>query len=145
MEECFSREHPFVTVQEAAFICGVSQTTIRSKIKEYKMKTYLDDCGRIHIRTLDLLPYYHKRMTGRIAKAEKELHKAINDRNKALSEYYELERKHDDKLDIDDCAAVYISMCDLAKKYEEVHDTCFKVKKASITIGHLTDFYKIIV
>ncbi len=145
MEENFSGQHPFVTVQEAAFICGVSQTTIRSKIKEYKMKTYLDDSGRIHIRTLDLLPYYHKRMTGRITKAEKELHKAINNRNKALSEYYELERKHDDQLDIDDCAAVYISVCDLEKKYEEVYDTCLKVTKASITVKQLADFYKIIV
>lgn len=145
MEETFFGQHPFISVQEAAYICEVSQTTIRTKIKEYKMKTYLDDRGRIHIRTLDLLPYYHKRMIGLITKAEKELHKAINDRNQALSEYYELGRKHDDQLDIDDCAAVYISACDLVKKFEEVHDTCFKVKKASITIGQLTDFYKIIV
>lgn len=144
MEENFSGQHPFVTVQEAAFICDVSQTTIRTKIKEYKMKIYLDDRGRIHIRTLDLLPYYHKVMTRHIAKAEKELHKAINDRNKALAEYYDLEREHDDQLDADDCTGVYVSVCDLAKKLDEVHDANFELKKVLITMRQLTDFYKII-
>ena len=102
MVDRFSVNHHFVTVQEAAFLCNVSQTTIRKKIKEYKMKTYLDDKGRIHIRTLDVLLYYHKRMTGQIAKAEKDLHKAINARNKVLYEYYELAREYDDQLDSDD-------------------------------------------
>ncbi len=138
MDNHFSWQHPFITVREAAFICDVSQTTIRKKIKEYKMKTYIDDGGRIHIRTLDLLLYYHKRMTGKIAKAEKELHKAINERNKVMSEYYELARELDD-----DC--VEISVCDLVKKYEEVHDACFEVTKASINATPLTDFYKIII
>ena len=54
MVDNFSVNHPFVTVREAAFLCDVSQTTIQTKIKEYKMKTYLDDKGRIHIRTLDV-------------------------------------------------------------------------------------------
>ena len=114
MEETFSVSHPFVTVQEASFLCDVSQTTIRTKIKEYKMKTYLDDKGRIHIRTLDVLLYYHKRMIRQITKTEKELHKAIDDRNKTLYEYYELAREYDDQLDSDD---VCISLHDLTKKY----------------------------
>ena len=59
MDEAFSVRHPFVTVQEAAFLCNVSQTTIRTKIKEYKMKTYLDDKGHIHIRSVDLLLYFY--------------------------------------------------------------------------------------
>lgn len=141
MEETFSANHPFVIVQEAAFLCDVSQTTIRTKIKEYKMKTYRDDKGRIHIRTLDVLLYYHKRMTGQIAKAEKDLHKAINSRNKVLSEYYELAREYDDQLDSDD---VYISACDLTKKYQEICDASIKIKQIIIYINSITDFYNTI-
>lgn len=141
MEEIFSVRHPFVTVQEAAFLCDVSQTTIRTKIKEYKMKTYLDDKGHIHIRTLDLLLYYHKRMTGQIAKAEKDLHKAIDDRNETLSEYYELAREYDDQLDSDD---VYISAYDLTKKYKEMYDASLKVKQRIESLHCFTDFYNTI-
>ena len=142
MVDSFSVNHPFVTVQEAAFLCDVSKTTIRTKIKEYKMKTYLDDKGRIHIRTLDLLLYYHKRMTGQIAKAEKELHKAINDRNEILSEYYELAREYDDQLDSDD---VYISAYDLTKKYEEMCDASLKVKQRIESLHCFTDLYNTII
>ena len=142
MVDSFSASHPFVTVQEAAFLCDVSQTTIRTKIKEYKMKTYLDNKGRIHIRTLDLLLYYHKRMTGQIAKAEKELHKAIDDRNEILSEYYELAREYDDQLDSDD---VYISAYDLTKKYEEMCDASLKVKQRIESLHRFTDFYNTII
>lgn len=142
MVDSFSVNHPFVTVQEAAFLCDVSQTTIRTKIKEYKMKTYLDDKGRIHIRTLDLLLYYHKRMTGQIAKAEKELHKAIDDRNEILSEYYELAREYDDQLDSDD---VYISAYDLTKKYEEMCDASLKVKQRIESLHCFTDLYNTII
>lgn len=138
----FSVNHHFVTVQEAAFLCNVSQTTIRKKIKEYKMKTYLDDKGRIHIRTLDLLLYYHKRMTGQIAKAEKDLHKAINARNKVLYEYYELAREYDDQLDSDD---LYISAYDLTKKYEEMCDASLKVKQRIESLHCFTDFYNTII
>lgn len=141
MVDNFSVSHPFITVQEAAFLCDVSQTTIRTKVKEYKMKTYLDDKGRIHIRTLDLLLYYHKRMTGQIAKAEKDLHKAIDDRNEALSEYYELAREYDDQLDSDD---VYISAYDLTKKYKEVYDASLKVKQRIESLHCFTDFYNTI-
>ena len=141
MEETFSVSHPFVTVQEASFLCDVSQTTIRTKIKEYKMKTYLDNKGRIHIRTLDLLLYYHKRMTGQIAKAEKDLHKAIDDRNETLSEYYELAREYDDQLDSDD---VYISAYDLTKKYEEMCDASLKVKQRIESLHCFTDLYNTI-
>ena len=142
MVDSFSVNHPFVTVQEAAFLCDVSQTTIRKKIKEHKMKTYLDDKGRIHIRTLDLLLYYHKRMTGQIAKAEKELHKAIDDRNEILSEYYELAREYDDQLDSDD---VYISAYDLTKKYEEMCDASLKVKQRIESLHCFTDLYNTII
>ena len=142
MVDSFSVNHPFVTVQEAAFLCDVSKTTIRTKIKEYKMKTYLDDKGRIHIRTLDLLLYYHKRMTGQIAKAEKELHKAIDDRNEILSEYYELAREYDDQLDSDD---VYISAYDLTKKYEEMCDASLKVKQRIESLHCFTDLYNTII
>ena len=142
MIDSFSVNHPFVTVQEAAFLCDVSQTTIRTKIKEYKMKTYLDDNGRIHIRTLDLLLYYHKRMTGQIAKAEKDLHKAIDDRNEILSEYYELAREYDDQLDSDD---VYISAYDLTKKYEEMCDASIKVKQIIESLHCFTDLYNTII
>ena len=141
MIDTFSINNPFVTVHDAANLCDVSQTTIRTKIKEYKMKTYRDDKGRIHIRTLDVLLYYHKRMVGKIAKAEKELHKAINDRNEALSEYYELAREYDDQLDGDD---VYISAYDLTKKYEEVYDTSLKVKQTIESLHCFTDFYNTI-
>lgn len=141
MVDTFSVNHPFVTVQEAAFLCDVSQTTIRTKIKEYKMKTYLDDKGRIHIRTLDLLLYYHKRMIKQIAKAEKELHKAIDDRNETLSEYYELAREYDDQLDSDD---VYISAYDLTKKYEEMCDASLKVKQRIESLHCFTDLYNTI-
>ena len=141
MVDRFSASHPFVTVQEAAFLCDVSQTTIRTKIKEYKMKTYLDNKGRIHIRTLDLLLYYHKRMTGQIAKAEKDLHKAIDDRNDTLSEYYELAREYDDQLDSDD---VYISAYDLTKKYEELCDASLSVKQIIESLHCFTDFYNTI-
>ena len=141
MVDSFSVNHPFVTVQEAAFLCDVSKTTIRTKIKEYKMKTYLDDKGRIHIRTLDLLLYYHKRMTGQIAKAEKELHKAIDDRNEILSEYYELAREYDDQLDSDD---VYISAYDLTKKYQEIYDASLKVKQRIESLNSITNFYNTI-
>lgn len=141
MVDSFSVNHPFVTVQEAAFLCDVSQTTIRTKIKEYKMKTYRDDKGRIHIRTLDLLIYYHKRMTGQIAKAEKDLHKAIDDRNETLSEYYELSREYDDQLDSDD---VYISAYDLTKKYEEICDASIKIKQIIESLNSITDFYNTI-
>ena len=141
MEETFSISHPFVTVQEASFLCDVSQTTIRTKIKEYKMKTYLDDKGRIHIRTLDVLLYYHKRMIRQISKAEKDLHKAINDRNKTLSEYYELARDYDDQLDSDD---VYISEYDLTKKYQEICDASLKIKQIIESINSITDFYNTI-
>ena len=138
----FSINHHFVTVQEAAFLCNVSQTTIRTKIKEYKMKTYLDDKGRIHIRTLDLLIYYHKRMTGQIAKAEKDLHKAIDDRNDILSEYYELAREYDDQLDSDDA---YISAYDLTKKYEEMCNASLKVKQKIESLHCFTDLYNTII
>ena len=141
MVDSFSVNHPFVTVQEAAFLCDVSQTTIRTKIKEYKMKTYLDDKGRIHIRTLDVLLYYHKRMTRQITKTEKELHKAINDRNKTLYEYYELAREYDDQLDSDD---VYISLHDLTKKYQEIYDASVKVKQIIESINSITNFYNTI-
>lgn len=141
MEETFSVSHPFVTVQEASFLCDVSQTTIRAKIKEYKMKTYLDDKGRIHIRTLDVLLYYHKRMIRQISKAEKDLHKAINDRNKTLSEYYELAREYDDQLYSDD---VYISLHDLTKKYQEICDASLKIKQIIESINSITDFYNTI-
>ena len=141
MEETFSANHPFVTVQEAAFLCDVSQTTIRTKIKEYKMKTYLDDKGRIHIRTLDILLYYHKRMIRQIAKTEKDLHKAIDDRNETLSEYYELAREYDDQLDSDD---VYISAYDLTKKYEEMCDASLKVKQRIESLHCFTDLYNTI-
>lgn len=139
MEEIFSVKHPFVTVQEAAFLCNVSQTTIRTKIKEYKMKTYLDDKGRIHIRTLDLLLYYHKRMTRQIAKAEKDLHKAINARNKVLSEYYVLFREYDERLNDDGEGCITIST--LRDKLDEVHDSCIELKKVLITIGKQTNYY----
>lgn len=142
MVDSFSVNHPFVTVQEAAFLCDVSQTTIRTKIKEYKMKTYLDDKGRIHIRTLDLLLYYHKRMTGQIAKAEKDLHKAIDDRNEILSEYYELAREYDDQLDSDD---IYISAYDLTKKYEELCDASLKAKQRIESLHRFTDLYNTII
>ena len=142
MVDSFSVNHPFVTVQEAAFLCDVSKTTIRTKIKEYKMKTYLDDKGRIHIRTLDLLLYYHKRMTGQIAKAEKELHKAIDDRNEILSEYYELAREYDDQLDSED---VYISAYDLTKKYEEMCNASLKVKQRIESLHCFTDLYNTII
>ena len=141
MEETFSVRHPFVTVQEASFLCDVSQTTIRAKIKEYKMKTYLDDKGRIHIRTLDVLLYYHKRMIRQIVKTEKELHKAINDRNKTLSEYYELAREYDDQLDSDD---VYISEYDLTKKYQEIFDASIKIKQIIESLNSITNFYNTI-
>ena len=141
MEETFSANHPFVTVQEAAFLCDVSQTTIRTKIKKYKMKTYLDDKGRIHIRTLDVLLYYHKRMIRQISKAEKDLHKAINDRNKTLSEYYELAREYDDQLYSDD---VCISLHDLTKKYQEICDTSLKVKQIIESLNSITNFYNTI-
>lgn len=141
MVDNFSVSHPFVTVQEASFLCDVSQTTIRTKIKEYKMKTYLDDKGRIHIRTLDVLLYYHKRMTRQITKTEKELHKAINDRNKTLSEYYELSREYDDQLDSDD---VYISLHDLTKKYQEICDASLKVKQIIESLNSITNFYNTI-
>ena len=141
MVDNFSVSHPFVTVQEAAFLCDVSQTTIRTKIKEYKMKTYLDDKGRIHIRTLDVLLYYHKRMIRQISKAEKDLHKAINDRNKTLSEYYELAREYDDQLDSDD---VYISEYDLTKKYQEIFDASIKIKQIIESLNSITDFYNTI-
>ena len=141
MVDNFSVSHPFVTVQEAAFLCDVSQTAIRTKIKEYKMKTYLDDKGRIHIRTLDVLLYYHKRMIRQIAKNEKELHKAINDRNKTLSEYYELAREYDDQLYSDD---VYISEYDLTKKYQEIFDASIKIKQIIEAINSITDFYNTI-
>ena len=141
MEETFSVSHPFVTVQEASFLCDVSQTTIRTKIKEYKMKTYLDDKGRIHIRTLDVLLYYHKRMIRQISKAEKDLHKAINDRNKTLYEYYELAREYDDQLDSND---VYISLHDLTKKYQEIYDASLKVKQIIESINSITNFYNTI-
>lgn len=139
MEEIFSVSHPFVTVQEAAFLCDVSQTTIRTKIKEYKMKTYLDDKGHIHIRTLDLLLYYHKRMTGQIAKAEKDLHKAINTRNEVLSEYYALFREYDDRLNDNGEGCITISA--LRDKLDEVHDSCIELKKVLITIGKQTNYY----
>ena len=141
MEETFSVSHPFVTVQEASFLCDVSQTTIRTKIKEYKMKTYLDDKGRIHIRTLDVLLYYHKRIIRQISKAEKDLHKAINDRNKTLSEYYELAREYDDQLYSDD---VYISLHDLTKKYQEIYDASLKIKQIIESINSITNFYNTI-
>ena len=141
MVDSFSVNHPFVTVQEAAFLCDVSQTTIRTKIKEYKMKTYLDDKGRIHIRTLDVLLYYHKRIIRQIAKTEKELHKSINDRNEILSKYYELAREYDDQLDSDD---VYISECDLTKKYKEIYDASLKVKQKIESLHCFTDFYNTI-
>lgn len=141
MVDNFSVNHPFVTMQEAAFLCNVSQTTIRTKIKEYKMKTYRDDKGRIHIRTLDVLLYYHKRMIMQISKTEKELHKAIDDRNKTLSEYYELAREYDDQLDSDD---VYISAYDLTKKYEEMYDASLKVRQIIESINSITDFYNTI-
>ena len=141
MVDNFSVSHPFVTVQEASFLCDVSQTTIRTKINEYKMKTYLDDKGRIHIRTLDVLLYYHKRMIRQIAKTEKELHKAINDRNKTLSEYYELAREYDDQLDSDD---VYISEYDLTKKYQEIFDASIKIKQIIESLNSITDFYNTI-
>ena len=139
MIDSFSVNHPFVTVQEAAFLCDVSKTTIRTKIKEYKMKTYLDDKGRIHIRTLDLLLYYHKRMTGQIAKAEKDLHKAINTRNKVLSEYYALFREYDDRLNDNSEGCITISA--LRDKLDEVHDSCIELKKVLITIGKQTNYY----
>ena len=142
MVDRFSVNHHFVTVQEAAFLCNVSQTTIRKKIKEYKMKTYLDDKGRIHIRTLDVLLYYHKRMIRQIAKTEKELHKAIDDRNEILSEYYELAREYDDQLDSDD---VYISAYDLTKKYEEMCDASLKVKQRIESLHCFTDLYNTII
>lgn len=142
MEEIFSVSHPFVTVQEAAFLCDVSQTTIRTKIKEYKMKTYLDDKGHIHIRTLDLLLYYHKRMTGQIAKAEKDLHKSINARNKVLSEYYALFREYDDRLNDNGEGCITISA--LRDKLDEVHDSCIELKKVLITIGKQTNYYNTI-
>lgn len=142
MEEIFSAKHQFVTVQEAAFLCNVSQTTIRTKIKEYKMKTYLDDKGHIHIRTLDLLLYYHKRMTGQIAKAEKDLHKAINARNKTLSEYYTLCREYDDRLNGDNDGCITISA--LRDKLDKVHDSCIELKKMLITIGKQTNYYNTI-
>ena len=139
MIDSFSASHPFVTVQEAAFLCDVSKTTIRTKIKEYKMKTYLDDKGRIHIRTLDLLIYYHKRMTRQIAKAEKDLHKAINTRNKVLSEYYALFREYDDRLNDNGEGCITISA--LRDKLDEVHDSCIELKKVLITIGKQTNYY----
>lgn len=139
MEETFSVKRPFITVEEAAFLCDVSKTTIRTKIKEYKMKTYRDDKGRIHIRSLDLLPYYHKRMTGQITKAEKELHKAINTRNKALSEYYALCREYDDQLNDD--TEVHIPISALRDKLDKVHDSCIELKKVLITIGKQTNYY----
>lgn len=141
MEETFSVNHPFVTVQEAAFLCDVSQTTIRAKIKEYKMKTYLDDKGRIHIRTLDVLLYYHKQIIRQITKTEKELHKAINERNETLSKYYELAREYDDQLYSDD---VYISLHDLTKKYQEICDASLKVKQIIESLNSITDFYNTI-
>lgn len=137
MDEAFSVRHPFVTVQEAAFLCNVSQTTIRTKIKEYKMKTYLDDKGHIHIRSVDLLLYFYKRMTGQIAKAEKDLHKAINARNKVLSEYYALCREYDDG---ENC----ITISALRDKLDEVHDSCIELKKMLITIGKQTNYYNTI-
>ena len=139
MEETFSAKRPFVTVQEAAFLCDVSQTTIRTKIKEYKMKTYLDDKGRIHIRSFDLLPYYHKHMSRQIAKAEKDLHKAINARSKVLSEYYALCREYDDRLNDDGEGCIPLSV--LRDKLDEVHDSCIELKKVMITIGKQTNFY----
>lgn len=142
MVDSFSVNHPFVTVQEAAFLCDVSQTTIRTKIKEYKMKTYRDGKGRIHIRTLDVLLYYHKRMIRQITKAEKDLHKAIDDRNEILSEYYELAREYDDQLDSDD---VYISAYDLTKKYEEMCDASLKVKQRIESLHCFTDLYNTII
>ena len=142
MVDSFSVNHPFVTVQEAAFLCDVSQTTIRTKIKEYKMKTYRDGKGRIHIRTLDVLLYYHKRMIRQIAKTEKELRKAIDDRNDILSEYYELAREYDDQIDSDD---VYISAYYLMMKYEVLCDASLKAKQRIESLHCFTDLYNTII
>ena len=76
-------------------------------------------------------------MTGQIAKAEKDLHKAINARNKVLSEYYALCREYDDG---ENC----ITISALRDKLDEVHDSCIELKKMLITIGKQTNYYNTI-
>lgn len=127
MEEIFSAKHPFVTVQEAAFLCDVSQTTIRTKIKEYKMKTYLDDKGRIHIRTLDLLPYHNSVITTRVMKLEEKIQKLIKERTKALNTYYILEKEYDEQVEN---GTIYISQTDLDRQLHFVYQTCHALTDA---------------
>ena len=80
-------------------------------------------------------------MIRQIAKTKKELHKAIDYRNKTLSEYYELAREYDDQLYSDD---VYISLHDLTKKYQEIYDASLKVKQIIESLNSITDFYNTI-
>lgn len=123
----YSAKHPFVIVSEAAELCGVTQPTIRKKIKEYGMKTWLDQKKCIHIRTLDLLPYYNNVVTTRVMKLEEKIHKLIKERAKALDAYYALEKEYDDQVEDGE---IYISQADLNKKLYLVYQTCHALTDA---------------
>lgn len=123
----YSAKHPFVTVSEAADLCGVTQPTIRKKIKEYSMKTWLDQKKRIHIRTLDLLPYHDSVITTRVMKLEEKIRKLIKERAKALDAYYALEKEYDEQVED---GSIYISQTDLDRQLYFVYQACHALTDA---------------
>lgn len=97
----FTESNPSVTIEEASNLCDVSKPTIRNNIKKYGMHTWKDDRGVIHIRTLDLLPYYRTVRENKLKQSETLFKKANNLLNKRLKFYDDIRREFDDM--VDDC------------------------------------------
>lgn len=118
--EHISYKQPYMTVEEASELCGVTKPTIRKKVKAYDMKTYTDDRKRLHIRTIDILDYYWDLYLSKLNK-EVQVFIAYSKGAKATAKSYrKMLRKIDDLEDIPNDSS------DIIEKYENEIETLLR-------------------
>lgn len=86
----------FYTVQEASDICDVTKTTIRNAIKHFKMKTYVNGKGVIHIYGPHLMAYCNELQSKKEEQLLKELMSYTRKVAAAKKRYLEAIAKADD-------------------------------------------------